>query len=135
MRILREAWGKWKAGSRIRDAFDRVVDNLTRSTVLRDDQSFLKFHTCQVDTVRTPTDEPDSRREVKYVPAEELHLAIQRLVADAHVITPDELSMRIARLFGWQRRGPDIQAALDDAVYALVETGALTAEGDHLAIR
>ena len=61
-------------------------------------------------TVRTPTDA--CRREVEHVHDHELTLALTNLVRDAGGITHDELTTRVARLYGWTRRGPDISTRL-----------------------
>jgi hypothetical protein len=54
-----------------------------------------------------------------------LRHAVQRIVADANTITHDELSRHVARLFGWQRRGPDIRAILDEITGDLLRSGDL----------
>jgi hypothetical protein len=47
-------------------------------------------------------------------------------------VSRDELTFEVARLFGWNRRGPDIAVALDGAVDALVRDGTIGEDGDYL---
>lgn len=54
------------------------------------------------------------------------------LVSDARSITWDELTTRVARLFGWNRRGPDIAKALDSVLQARLRAGAVIADGEML---
>jgi len=129
---VREAWGKWKSGSRIKEAFDRAVRDLTRSALDRDHRGFLRTKSSGLDTVRVPAEEPSTKRPVKHLPPEELREAVYRFTMDAQLITREELTVRVARLFGWGRRGPDIRAALDDAIDELIDDGRLTAEEDRL---
>lgn len=124
LRAVRDAWGAWRSGSRMKVAFTTAVHGLTRSTIDRDDHGFLKLRGQSCDNVRTPTNSR-TEREVKHVPRDELRLAVQRIVADAHTITHDDLSRHVARLFGWQRRGPDIRAILDEITHDLLRTGDL----------
>jgi hypothetical protein len=133
LQAVREAWGKWKAGARMREAFEAAVRDLSRTAIQRDSRGFLKVRGAASATVRVPTDDdPRTEREVKHVPTEELRLAIRHLVADAHTITHDELSRHVARVFGWQRRGPDIRANLDDVTADLIGSGELHEENGEL---
>jgi hypothetical protein len=71
--------------------------------------------------VRVP-DEDDERtaRSVDDVASCELEEAMLRMVEDARAVDEDELQLRVARLFGWSRRGSDIAARLDAALGHLV---------------
>lgn len=128
----RKAWGVGRAGSRIKDAFDRAVRYLSRSELERDDAGFLSTEFATLEYVRVPSDDPDTQREVKHIPQQELQLAIAHVVRDAHSIRAAEVSVRVARLFGWKRRGPDVSAALEEAVEELVRSGELRSVNDRL---
>jgi very-short-patch-repair endonuclease len=130
---VRTAWGMSRSGSRIRDAFDRAVTSLARGSLQRDRSGFLRDKGSALDVVRVPVaDDEDTQRPVKHLPPEELRLAVGEFIADAHPITREELTTRVARLFGWARRGPDIRAALEDAVDALLAGGEVSEVGDRL---
>lgn len=133
LRRVREAWGVGRAGSRIREAFQRAIGNLTRRGELKKiDKVFLAKHADQLSAVRVPGDDAQARRDVEEVPKAELRLAVVHLVDDARRVSRDELSREVARLFGWNRRGPDISRALDRAVDALIREGSIDKDGDYL---
>src|SRR5882672_5924661 len=72
---------------------------------------------------------------VDEIPPAELKLAVGHLVTDARRVSRDELTFEVARLCGWNRRGPDIAAALEGAVDALVRDGTLRISVHHRASR
>jgi hypothetical protein len=127
LRRVRDACGAKRAGSRIKEAFDAAVRALRSSgTVQRDSGGFL-FLTSQLPpTVRGgDSDYPESIRSAQEVPPAELQLAIANLVMDAKTIDENELTSRVAALFGWNRRGPEIEEVLRSAVRSLVRRGTL----------
>ena len=68
------------------------------------------------------------------IPRTEAKLAVWHIIDDARRVSRDELTHEVSRLFGWNRRGPDIAAALDGAVDALVREGLIVeAEGFLMA--
>ncbi len=135
LRRVRGAWGVERAGSRIRGAFDSAVKSLiSRDLISRLNRS-LWMPRQEVTEVRVPhEDDLDSRRDVDEVPGPELQLAIVKVVEDARSIAPDELTQRVARLFGWNRRGSDIARALDASVSRLLRSGRLVREGDRIRL-
>ena len=84
--------------------------------------------------MRVPDGEdPRTQREVKHVPDVELAEALARLVGDARIVTEEEAKQRAARLFGWARNGPAIQAALARVVEDLADDGRVKRDADgHL---
>ena len=58
--------------------------------------------------------------------------ALTNLVRDAGGITHDELTTRVARLYGWTRRGPDINSRLHTLIARLVANGTLTGNEQNL---
>lgn len=133
LRRVREAWGVQRAGARIRSAFDRAVRSLTRRRSIRQDNGrFLCLPGSEPEVVRRATPDPASRRDVTEVPVAELDLAVRMLVKDARAITWEELTTRVARLFGWNRKGPDITQALDAIVQALLHQDALVSNDGML---
>ncbi|CAM3868517.1 DUF3320 domain-containing protein [Nocardiopsis rhodophaea] len=130
---VRGAWGKTSAGARIKGAFYEAVDDLVRrAEVQRVGGHFLSTRPDPVCKVRVPTGDPETQRKVQHVPPEELLLAVRNAVQDAHAITEDDLTTHVAHLFGWRRRGPDIQGALEDAISELVDSGILVMDNGGL---
>lgn len=81
-------------------------------------------------TVRTPT--TACRRPIGQVHDSELDLALRRVVADAAGISADELTVRVARIYGWERRGFDISVRLSARIAALLDSGTLRGTADSL---
>jgi very-short-patch-repair endonuclease len=133
LRRVREAWGVGRAGHRIREAFDRAVAALARrGDIKRVERRFLALNEDQLAAVRVPGSDATARRDVDEVPPAELKLAVKHLVRDARRVSRDELTFEVARLFGWNRRGPDIAAALEGAVDALVRDRMIGEDDDYL---
>lgn len=132
LQTVRRAWGVGRAGNRIRDAFDWAVHDLTRAGLQRDGDGFLSTKFSQLRVVRVPTDDSDTQREARHIPRAELQLAVSGIVREANTVAHDEVSIHVARLFGWRRRGPDVRAALEEAIDALIRDGALVDDGEYL---
>jgi hypothetical protein len=124
---LRDAWDIGRIGPRIRDNIDAAI---RAAGVLRDGE-FLTLTSGPPAAVRTPTD--TCRRDVEHVHDHELTLALANLVRDAGGITSDELTTRVARLYGWTRRGPDITTRLHNLIASLLNNGTLTGDEHNLA--
>ena len=123
---LREAWDIGRIGARIRDNIDAAI---RIADVLRDGE-FFTLTSASPATVRTPTEA--CRRDVEHVHDSELTLAIANLVRDAGGISHDELTTRVARLYGWTRRGPDISTRLHTLIARLLTNGTLTGNEHNL---
>jgi very-short-patch-repair endonuclease len=135
LRAVREAWGVGRAGHRIRTAFDEVVRELAhRGELERDVEGFLRRPSEAFQAVRIPTDDPETVRPVAAVPPEELDNAVYWLVHNAHSITPADLRLHAARLFGWARTGQDISAAIEDAVDRMIEQGYVAESNGNLEL-
>lgn len=119
---LREAWGVGRAGHRIRDAVDGAVRELERRGDCRKSGPFLYTPGQEeYEHARVPDPEDEStRRKAEHVAPEEFEHAVYWLVRDAHTIEQPDVVRSVARIFGWNRSGPDITAAVDDAIERLI---------------
>lgn len=133
LRRLREAWGVGRAGRKIRENFDMSLLRVSAS-VREDRRHFLWRKPDHELRVRMPTEDPATRRSIDEISMEELRLAVVNLVGDSKRATSDELTAASARLFGWQRRGPDIAEGLDKAVRSLLKSKKLRRDGQYLAV-
>jgi hypothetical protein len=133
LRRVRESWGVGRAGHRIREAFNKAVAALgQRGDIKKVERRFLALNEDKLAAVRVPGSDPTARRDVDEVPPAELKLAVDHLVREARRVSRDELTFEVARLFGWNRRGPDIAAALGSAVDALIRDRTIGEDGDYL---
>jgi len=124
---LRAAWDIGHIGSKIRANID---DAIIQSGVTRD-QDFL-LPSAGLVTVRTPV--PGCERTVVQVHHTELNAALVGYVKDAVGIGEDELSKRVAKLYGWNRRGPEITDRLHERVTALLGSGVLSGTSASLTV-
>jgi hypothetical protein len=131
LRRLREVWGGASLTVRRVARIDDVIQQLVTLGDIREiDRDTFSIVGSETWVVRTPDDDPRTRRSAAEVPQVEIEAALVHLVRDARRVTPDELTSRAAALFGWQRRGADIQAALDRSLTRLLSTGRILETDD-----
>jgi Arc/MetJ family transcription regulator len=124
--LARRVIGAWRMNltEKRRAAVQRVVKDLLGAGTLTRCGNAVSTPTQRTDVVRGPHDfDEASEREVRHVPDVELAEAVAQLVAEGRIITDDELQQRTARLFGWKRNGPAIQAALTRALEKAIDSG------------
>ena len=68
------------------------------------------------------------------IPPAEYQLALLTIIADAVVISGDDLVIETARLFEFDRTGPDLKEAIDRQVERLVKEGRLHLDENGLRI-
>ncbi len=135
LRRVREAWGVQRAGARIRAAFESAVKTLARQGhLVVHDRDFLMVPGADPSRVRVPTEDEQTRRGVDEVPPSELCAAIEHTAREAIRAERDELTQAVARLYGWNRRGKDIERALDKAVTSLLQTKRLERDGEYFRV-
>jgi REase_MTES_1575/Protein of unknown function (DUF4011)/AAA domain/Protein of unknown function (DUF3320) len=125
---LRIAWDIGRIGPRIRANINAAI---SLANVLRNGDFFTMPGPIPA-IVRTPT--PQCRREIGQVHNHELGLALIALISDAGGVGRDELTTRVARLFGWARRGPDVTSRMDILIDVLLEHGNLAGTDDNLTL-
>ncbi len=103
---LRDAWDIGRIGARIRENLDLAIPI---AGILREGD-FLTLADSGPTVVRTPVD--GFARRVEHVHDDELMLALVIIARDASAISYGELTEYVARLYGWNRRGPDISSRL-----------------------
>jgi very-short-patch-repair endonuclease len=115
-----KAWGR-SATAKVRDAVGGILVQLKRERRCLREGDFV--WTSNKFDIRVPGRDEQSRRDVRLIPPEELQEAIHRLLCDARMAADDELLISVARLFGWDRTGAKIHAALDAAIAELENQG------------
>jgi hypothetical protein len=120
------AWGSRKVGSRIRGTMLTVLRDFLRQNrdLAQVNQKaadpFIKVRDRAI-VPRVNTE--DVKRNVGDVPSLEREIALLRTVEESPGITEEEVRKEVARVFGWQRVGPDIRAALTDDLTSLARRG------------
>ena len=110
-RRLATLWGYQRAGSRIA----RQIEHATRFGVqrgrIRKDGEFL-WPMNGSDIVPRRASEDGEMRQIAHIADKEIAAAVQAILDRAMSLTPDELVIQAARVFGYQRTGPDIRARI-----------------------
>lgn len=116
---VRRAWGLRRAGGRVQEAFDQAVRQLLARALVQREGDALVVPGTQVTAVRVPTEDEATRRGAEDVPLVELALALANAARAVGRCDEGDLTMQVAKLLGWTRRGGAIQerlaAALDHA--------------------
>lgn len=120
------AFGVARAGSRIQEAFNSALASVKRREGALEHRGGVLWMQGAGVAVRIPDpDEPLTKRGIEDVPKQELELALLNTVMDALQISEAELTVVVARLFGWERTGPQIGSKLASVLNALVKRGRL----------
>ncbi|WP_354216046.1 DUF4011 domain-containing protein [Arthrobacter sp. UYCo732] len=121
---LREHWETGGIGSRARANVERALSlaKVSGMKVKLDKEGFIRVDGADAVNVRRPTETADLRKAGS-IPPEEFDEAVRLVVADAIVITEEELLIAVRNVFGWARRGPDIQTALQRSLLRSTKKG------------
>ncbi|MEV6671992.1 DUF3320 domain-containing protein [Streptomyces sp. NPDC051162] len=120
---VRTAWGLNRSGSVVRDRIQRVLHALVRQGKIVRLGTAYDRPGREITSMRTPT--PECARKVGLVPAVERRIALCRVVEEGPGTHREDLMREAARLFGWNRIGPDIRHGLTTDIDALIAEGRL----------
>lgn len=112
---LLDAWGKASLGARIKSAIQDAISTNKQSELLICKGEFLWLYSSDSESnvIRSPNNtDPDSLREIKHIPPEEIHNAMLLIVRHAVGISLESLISETARLFGFNRVGVQIRERL-----------------------
>jgi len=119
---LRNPWRVKRMTDSLRRAFAAAVEAaVQQGQVVRPTDGVLCAPGQDPFVVRAPRPGDDAaQRKVAAVPIFELVAALEGVVREAARVDEVELTTRVARIFGWNRRGSDITAALASALAVAV---------------
>jgi len=120
---VRRAWGLKRAGGRVQEAFDQALRQLVSRGLIERAGDALIIPGSEFDRVRVPGDDESTKRVAEDVPLVELATAIGRAAEELSGGDENDLTMQVAQLFGWTRRGASIQERLDAALARAVHDG------------
>lgn len=126
---LRDAWNIGRIGARIKENVDAAIS----MAKLKRDGDFLTTSHPDVLTVRYPVDACCCWIH-RSTADSELELAIIRTVEDARGIDTEQLTVLVSRLFGWSRRGQEIQPKLESLIGNLLNGGLLDGTPERLTV-
>lgn len=135
LRIARR-WNLQKVGNRMTSAMKIAISQLGHKGIAQRMGDFLWRNgptTCT--RVRQPEpDNPDTFRDIKYIPDIELQFAIECLIRDALSIPEEQLLAQVARIFGFDRTGPRIRHRISWNIGKMVNSSRLIRNEGRLSI-
>ena len=129
-RRVAESWER-NATRRVQEAVETIVRGLVRNGSCRIIDDFVWTGRDVLIRVPDPND-PQSERDIGHIPPDELDAAVERLLAEARVVSADELLTQVARIFGFRRTGSRIRMALERSLDNMVEIGVAVCGSDGL---
>lgn len=119
VRRLAAAWGLRRAGHRVVAASHQAIRMAERQGQVEVRDDFVWLPGQEMDQVRVPdADEPESRREIDDLPAQEIDLAIQKLREASPGVDGDALIAQVARIFGYRHTGGRIRNRIAERLEA-----------------
>ncbi|WP_413334508.1 DUF3320 domain-containing protein [Brevibacterium sp. GP-SGM9] len=123
---LRDWWGVGRIGAKIRRNIEMSVE---LSDVRVDGEFLMPPENSGID-VRTPGN--GVIRKVEQIHLDEIAVAVRRMLDDAGALTREEVSLAVSRLFGWTRRGSNVEGRIYEAVELLVACESIADSGRKL---
>ena len=133
-RRIREAFRLQKTGRRILTHIKSSLQHLSRKgSIVREGEFWLSGGQ-SISLPRSRRNAALPLRRAAMIAPTEYQLALLTIIKDAVSISGDDLVVETARLFGFDRTGPDLKEAIDRQVERLVKEGRLRldASGLHL---
>jgi very-short-patch-repair endonuclease len=133
-RRIREAYGLQQTGSRI---LAHIVDGLVsqeRAGVIQGSQSFWRVTDRETTVIRDRGHAALSIRKAAHIAPAEYQLALITALNDAVAITRADLLVQAARLFGFDRTGPDLKIELERHVQFMIDDGLIGQDGEMLVV-
>lgn len=131
-----KALGFQKIGSRVMDAVNSSIRILIKEGKVKRINKFLwPSRNDFILVVRQPDlNDKDSFRKIKFVPPEEIKLAVRNLIQGGFSILEDDIVKQVARIFGFDRTGPHIYDRIKGIVKQMISQGDLVLKGDRLSL-
>lgn len=135
--IISDAWGVERMSPRAREAFDDAIERAVESGEIRRDGAFLWVLPetgSGVQCFRVPTQGGQGLRPIDHVHPAEIAVAARAVLERQFSMPIQALCAEIGRLFGMQRTGAKVEAALRRGVELLARQGGCRIDGDAVSI-
>ncbi|MGH2531278.1 MAG: DUF3320 domain-containing protein [Thermomicrobiales bacterium] len=126
-RRITAAWGFARAGARIGARIDEAISAAIRQGHIRRKGVFL-WPSVDPEIVPRGPAMDGTDRDINHIPNEELMRGMKIVLEHALSLTEDELVMRTARLFGYQRTGSEIDRRMRETIRSAWEEGTFEAK-------
>ena len=124
-RRIREAFGLQKTGKRILAHVKSSLNHLSRNGSVARDREFWSMVGQTLPAARSRRNAALSLRRAAMIAPNEYQLAVLTIISEAVTISGDDLVVETARLFGFDRTGPDLKEAIDRQAERLLKDGRL----------
>jgi very-short-patch-repair endonuclease len=131
-RRIREAFGLQRTGSQILAHIREGLNYLSRKTRLEQDGEFWSFAGRDLEMVRDRRNAGASLRRALMIAPNEYQLAIKTVISETVEISRQDLVVETARLFGFDRTGPDLKEAIEEQTRKLINSEKLHQDGNVL---
>jgi very-short-patch-repair endonuclease len=125
-RRVRQAWGMARSGSRIRERLEQALVAVRARRARVDGADFFwppGLDPATYDRFRVPGDDPEDRRDPKQIAPQEMAGAAAYVLRVQIGLPEADLAREMARLFGYQQCGPNVQAAMQAGIRLAIERG------------
>jgi very-short-patch-repair endonuclease len=133
-RRIREAFRLQKTGSRILAHIKSSLQHLARKGSITNDGDFWSAIGQTIAKPRSRRSAALPLRRASMIAPAEYQLGLLAIIADAVTISGEELVVETARLFGFDRTGPDLKDAIDRQVERLVKEERLLLDENRLRL-
>ncbi len=133
-RRIREAFGLQRTGNQILAHVRDGLKYLSRNARLVHDGEFWSAVGRELQSVRSRRNAGPQLRRASMIAPDEYRLAISTIISEAVAISRKDLVVETARLFGFERTGPDLREAIDRQTKKLLDAGKLHLDGNDLQL-
>jgi very-short-patch-repair endonuclease len=133
-RRIREAFRLQKTGKRILAHVKSSLQHLSRKGLATRDGEFWSSIGQSISDPRNRRNAALPLRRASMIAPVEYQLAVMAIITEAVTISCEDLVVETARLFGFDRTGPDLKEAIDRQVRRLVKEGRLHLDDGNLRL-
>src|SRR6202011_4984463 len=116
-----EAFGLQRTGNRILEHIRTSLEHLARDGHIDQDEEFWSPAGGEPQVVRDRRNAGLPLRRAAMISPAEYQLAITRIISDAVAISREDLIIETARVFGFERTGPDLREAIERQSEILID--------------
>jgi very-short-patch-repair endonuclease len=133
-RRIREAFGLQKTGGRILTHVKNSLLFLERSGAIAQEREFWSVPGRAVGFIRNRRRAALPLRKAAMIAPAEYQLAISVALNEAVALSRDDLIVQTARLFGFDRTGPDLTQEIEREVNSLIQGRTIVYDGEKLRV-
>lgn len=133
-RRIREAFGLQKTGRRILEHVRNALLALARSGGIERHEEFWLVAGREVTAIRDRRTAALQLRKASMISPHEYQLALKTALKEAVAMPREELIIQAARLFGFDRTGPELKTAIDSNLDALVQQEEILEDSEKLVL-